>query len=399
LKQQDSIRAGLLNAYLAPLRYISAVGEVRHVSDMYKWSLNLSQEQALRVEQVYEAVARPVLYEPVNSRYDAARDQNTRPMENRALVEEPAEAARLYQTFFDRKIVNGERATIVRAVRSTWSAGEAQAAWQAVDDRAIRLTRQEITVVERGDWAEVELYEVYQNQTTQRQEVVYYFSLPESAVITGVWLGNTPDRTTRYAYQVAPRGAAQAVYQNEFRRNMDPALVEQIGPRQYRLRVFPVEPQSWQQDGTSNRSVIVNGPPLYMWLTWRVMAQAYAWPLPRLAEKRNVYWDAATTRLVNGAPMSATALGTPLTGVLGTTASDGCRPRARRNAHESGFASRGLAERRDRADPSRVGEQSAQAGWGCATGGRARPLAQHGRACSGCKRASGNCPRRRTLPP
>ncbi len=322
LKQQDSIRAGLLNAYLAPLRYISAVGEVRHVSDMYKWSLNLSQEQALRVEQVYEAVARPVLYEPVNSRYDAARDQNTRPVDNRALVEEPAEAARLYQTFFDRKIVNGERATIVRAVRSTWSAGEAQAALQAVDDRAIRLTHQEITVVERGDWAEVELYEVYQNQTTQRQEVVYYFSLPESAVITGVWLGNTPDRATRYAYQVAPRGAAQAVYQNELRRNMDPALVEQIGPRQYRLRVFPVEPQSWRQDGTSNRSVIVNGPPLYMWLTWRVMAQAYAWPLPRLAEKRNVYWDAATTRLVNGAPMGATALGTPLKGVLGTTGNE-----------------------------------------------------------------------------
>jgi putative PEP-CTERM system integral membrane protein len=284
LKQQEAIRAGLLNAYLAPLRYISAMGEVRHVSDLYKWSLNLTQEQALRVERMYEVVARPVLYEPVKPRYDE-----------------------LYQTFFDRKIVDGERATIVRAVRSTWSSGEAQTAWQAVDDRAIRLTHQEITVVERGDWAEVELYEAYQNQTTQRQEVVYYFSLPESAVITGLWLGNTPDRTTRFAYQVAPRGAAQAVYRNELRRNMDPALVEQIGPRQYRLRVFPVEPQSWQYDATWNRSVIVNGPPLYMWLTWRVLAQDNAWPMPRLAEKRNVYWDAATTRLVNGAPLSAKA--------------------------------------------------------------------------------------------
>ncbi len=321
LKQQEAIRAGLLNAYLAPLRYISAVGEVRHVSDMYKWSLKLSQEQALRVEKMYEAVARPVLYEPVKGRYNEAMNQNTRPMDNRALVEEPAEAAKLYQTFFDRKIVDGERATIVRAVRSTWSAGEAQAAWQAVDDRAIRLTHQEITVVERGDWAEVELYEVYQNQTAQRQEVVYYFSLPESAVITGVWLGNTPDRATRFAYQIAPRGAAQAVYRNEVRRNMDPALVEQIGPRQYRLRIFPVEPQSWQPGGTGNRPAIVNGPPLYMWLTWRVtlaparsqrppvgsagVAQDGAWPMPRLAEKRNVYWDAATTRLVNGVPLSA----------------------------------------------------------------------------------------------
>jgi hypothetical protein len=70
---------------------------------------------------------------------------------------------------------------------------------------------------------------------------VYYFSLPESAVITGVWLGDSPDRNQRYEYTVAPRGAAQAVYRNEVRRNMDPALVEQIGPRQYRLRV----PGSW----------------------------------------------------------------------------------------------------------------------------------------------------------
>ena len=66
---------------------------------------------------------------------------------------------------------------------------DAQAAWQAVDDREIHLNRQEITVTEHGDWADIELYAVYQNQTAQRQEVVYYFSLPESAVISGLWLG------------------------------------------------------------------------------------------------------------------------------------------------------------------------------------------------------------------
>jgi putative PEP-CTERM system integral membrane protein len=42
-----------------------------------------------------------------------------------------------------------------------------------------------------------------------------------------------------------------------------------------------------------------------MWLTWRVLAEDGQWPLPRLAEKRNVYWDGASTRLVNGAPMRA----------------------------------------------------------------------------------------------
>jgi len=137
---------------------------------------------------------------------------------------------------------------------------------------------------------------VYQNRTTQRQEVIYYFSLPESAVVTGLWLGNEPDREQAFAYQVAPRGAAQALYRNEIRYNRDPALVEQIGPRQYRLRAFPIEPQSWSNDSRERRP----GPDLHVWMTYRTVALDGAWPMPRLAEKRNVYWDARTVRLVNG---------------------------------------------------------------------------------------------------
>ncbi|MCP4616796.1 MAG: TIGR02921 family PEP-CTERM protein, partial [Bradyrhizobium sp.] len=153
------------------------------------------------------------------------------------------------------------------------------------------------------DWAEVELYEVYQNQTGQRQEVVYYFSLPESAVITGVWLGNDADRDARFAYRVAPRGAAQAVYRNEVQRNIDPALVEQIGPRQYRLRVFPIEPQNMRWDDDRDSTIVEESPTMHMWLAWRVLADGDVWPLPQMAEKRNVYWDDATVRLLNGETM------------------------------------------------------------------------------------------------
>jgi putative PEP-CTERM system integral membrane protein len=300
LSQQGTLRAGLLNAYLAPFRYLSTSKGVGHVSQMYEYSLKLLPEQAAQVERVYESVARPLLYEPVHSYSTGAWD-------DRAFREEPVEAANLYKAVFDRPINAGERDTVVRAVRQTWSFSQAEAAWQAVDDREIHLVRQEVSVAEHGDWAEVELYEVYQNKTTQRQEVVYYFSLPESAVITGLWLGNSPDRAERYAYQVAPRGAAQAVYRNELRLNRDPALVEQIGPRQYRLRVFPIEPlrQKWNRD--TQRSYVEEGPPLYMWLTLRVMARDNVWPLPRLAERRNVYWDAATVRLVNNSPMQVGA--------------------------------------------------------------------------------------------
>ncbi|MCP4563910.1 MAG: TIGR02921 family PEP-CTERM protein, partial [Bosea sp.] len=73
----------------------------------------------------------------------------------------------------------------------------------------------------------------------------------------------------------------------------------------YRLRVFPVEQQGRRWDEASKRSTIEDGPPLHMWLTWRVFASDKAWPLPRLAEKRNVYWDAESVRQVNGRPMAA----------------------------------------------------------------------------------------------
>ena len=150
----------------------------------------------------------------------------------------------------------------MKAVRNTWSGDQALLAWQAVDDREILLTQQEVNIIEHGDWAEVELFEVYQNHTSTRQEVVYYFSLPETGVVTGVWLGNSPERDERFSFHVAPRGAAQQIYREQLRVNIDPALLEQIGPRQYRLRVFPIEPQIWRWDDKTRKSNVEPGPSL-----------------------------------------------------------------------------------------------------------------------------------------
>lgn len=294
LRREQAIRSGLLNAYLAPFRYISATGEVVHIRSIYESTFRLDRERAFAVQRMYEGVAGPLLYKPVHAQ--------TAPggQDNRALLEEPQEAARLYQAFFDRSIIEAERETIVRAVRSTWSGDQAEAAWQAVDDREVYLLRQEINVSEYGDWAEVEVFEVYQNQTANLQEVVYYFNLPESAVLTGVWLGETPERSQRFEYQVAPRGAAQTVYRNEVRQNQDPALLEQIGPLQYRLRAFPIPPVRMSWDDARGLNSVEEAPPLYLWFTYRTMAIDEAWPLPRLAEKRNVFWDSRTERVVNG---------------------------------------------------------------------------------------------------
>ena len=304
LEDSSAIRTGLLNAYLAPFRYISSQGGVAHVSNMYEGTFGMSYEQAFAVQRLYEAFASPLLYQPVDPQ--PAIPQLIGNSKD-PLVEEPKEAASLYQRFFDETITQGERATIVQAVRSTWSSDQAEAAWQAVDDREVHLVRQEVTLQEHGDWADVELHEVYQNQTANLQEVIYYFNLPESAVITGLWLGSSPDKALAGKFQVAPRGAAQAVYREETRVYRDPALVEQIGPRQYRLRVYPIPQMVMSYDEKSSRTMVGDAPELHMWLAWREMASPTGWPMPRLALKRNLYWDGQTTRLVNGKPVKTNA--------------------------------------------------------------------------------------------
>lgn len=299
-EQEELIRAGLLNTFLAPQRYLGAAGENSVMREMYRWSFNLSEERLEQIQAAHDLVASPLLYRPVKP-----VTANNQRWDNRVFVTEPAEAADLYQQYFDRPLVEAEKELVVRAARSTWMPDQAQNNWLAVDDREIWLARQEVTISEHGDWAEVEIYEVYQNQTAVNQEVVYYFSLPETAVLTGVWLGDSAERSRRFVYQVAPRGAAQTTYRRQVQRNIDPALLEQIGPSQYRLRVFPVEPmrRQWDNNG-AGRSTLTDGPPMHMWLTYQVMAGTEGWPLPYLAQKYNVYWDQESVRLLNGSPLN-----------------------------------------------------------------------------------------------
>jgi len=54
LERSDSIRLGLLNAYLAPFRYVSAHGEVRHITDLYANSFDIPRRDAFKVQGLYE---------------------------------------------------------------------------------------------------------------------------------------------------------------------------------------------------------------------------------------------------------------------------------------------------------------------------------------------------------
>ncbi|MEG4209939.1 TIGR02921 family PEP-CTERM protein [Microcoleus sp. S13_B4] len=273
LAKSDAMRAGLVNAYLSPYRYLSTVVENNHIYEIYKNSLNLPDGAAQTVQHSYNFLMSPFLYQGSSADVEKAE--------------------KLYGEFFDTELQKGDTESVKHAVQSTFNREEAQAGLLNVNEEKVWLQSQEVTVKENGDWADVQLYEVYKNQTPNLQEVFYYFSLPESAAVTGVWLGDTGDLKKRFAFTVSPRGAAQQVYKQQVVERVDPALLEQIGPKQYRLRAFPIpaKREFTQTEGPTE---------MHLWLTYKVMRLPQGWAMPVLAEKRNIFWNQNTRRTIAG---------------------------------------------------------------------------------------------------
>lgn len=278
LGKSEVIRKGLLNAYLSSYRYLSTDVENNHIKEIYRGSFGLSDTDAQTVQNVYNLLMSPFLYKG-----DSQDDQK---------------AEELYAQFFDVPIQRSQREAITHAVRSTYNQEEAKAGLLNINQQYVWLESQTLTVSPKGDWDQIEIHEVYANQTTEQQEVFYYFSLPESAVVTGVWLGESEDRAKRFVYTVSPRGAAQQVYNEQVQVRRDPALLEQVGPRHYRLRVFPIPPKTtfsrWET------TPVQPSPKMHLWVTYQALRQDGETPLPQLAEQRNIYWTNATQRILNG---------------------------------------------------------------------------------------------------
>ena len=278
-KHSDDIRKGLVNAYLYPYRYISSVADSNRMRIMYRDALRLPETTCQWIQNSYNWLISPFLYQ--GKRQDDAK------------------AAKLYAEFFDTPIQKGEKKVVRHALKSTAILDDAKAGVLNIDQKKVWLKKQAVNITEHGAWADIELYEVYENQTFDVEEIFYYFSLPENAVITGIWLGDNDKLGTRFPFKVATRGAAQKVYNSQVRRRrpVDPALLEQVGSRQYRLRAFPVPPKlrSTEIGNPRNRPT-----QMHLWLTYKVMQKEGKWQLPHLEEKRNIYWTRNTQRLWNG---------------------------------------------------------------------------------------------------
>ncbi|MDJ0717393.1 MAG: TIGR02921 family PEP-CTERM protein [Prochloraceae cyanobacterium] len=281
LAKSNVIRRGLVNANLYPYRYLGTTKENNHIYVTYKNVFGFPDSWCQSLQNTYNELMLPFLY--------------------RGAKEDTKKASKFYAEFFDIPLQKAERQAVQHALQSTAIVDQAKAGLINIDQPRVWLRKQEVTVKPQGDWADIELYEVYENKTNDVEEIFYYFSLPESATITGLWLGDTSDRDLRYPPIVSPRGAAQTVYNSQVRRQrpVDPALLEQVGPRSYRLRAFPVPRplRSWERiERNSNRRPTE----LHLWLTYKVMQQKQGWALPKLEERRNIFWTNWTKRIRNG---------------------------------------------------------------------------------------------------
>lgn len=277
LASSNIIRQGLVNANLYPYRYLSTTEDNNHIYAMYN-NLGLPQSTSLFLQNRYNQLLSPFLYQ--GSRNDVQK------------------AATLYAKFFDTPLQKAERKSVRHAIQSTSIVDQAKAGLLNIDQKKVWLEKQEVAIAPHGDWADIEIHEVYQNKTNDVEEILYYFSLPESAAITGLWLGESENVDLRFPFQISPRGAAQEVYNSQVQRPrpIDPALLEQVGPGQYRLRAFPVPPQLSLREIRNGESQTK----MHLWLTYQVMKQKQGWALPKLAEKRNIFWTKKTERIRNG---------------------------------------------------------------------------------------------------
>ena len=278
--RREDIRRDLVNAYLYRYRYLQTRKDTNGIARLYIRNLGFPSPAADAVQSLNRLILSPLLY-------SGARDDDKI-------------AARLYHQIFDEEIQKAERTDIKKALQATWNRDEAEAGLLDIDAKKVFLAEQHIIIEEFEHHAAVEIEEIYENRTGQQQEIYYYFALPEDAAITGLWLGFGADRSKHDKFVVAPRGAAQEVYEAEVQRRVDPALLEQVGPRQYRLRAFPVPPKEMEIRGRrAIETPIEESRPLRMRFTYDVPKTGAAIELPTLLEKRNVFWSKKTKRTLN----------------------------------------------------------------------------------------------------
>lgn len=286
LSDPTRVHEGLVDAYLSSYRYLGGPDVLDEVGRL--WDRSVAEGAGDRLRPLWAWVYSPLLYEGFD---DTSWD-------------DPSQAAERYRAVFDTPIERAAQDRIVWARRNTWQWWDAAAGMIDAGEERVWLEQQEVSIRENGGAYVVTVHDVLRNRTPRDREVVVTFSLPDNAAITGLWLGEDDDQDAAFTHRVSPRGAAQQVYAEQVRRSVDPALVEQVGPNQYRLKAFPVPARGSAWEDAEALSEL--GRPMHVWLEYAVLPVidddgGWVVPAPQVSEVRNLYWTADTVRTVNGA--------------------------------------------------------------------------------------------------
>ena len=110
------------------------------------------------------------------------------------------------------------------------------------DDGRQHLELTEVTVDVRIDErvARTRTDQIFTNHAEWEVEGIYEFTLPEGAIITDLvlWIGDQ-----RIQGLIMEKEEARRVYDDIVRQRIDPALIEQVTPNQFRLSIFPFPAQ------------------------------------------------------------------------------------------------------------------------------------------------------------
>ncbi|MFA5024958.1 MAG: VIT domain-containing protein [Candidatus Shapirobacteria bacterium] len=136
---------------------------------------------------------------------------------------------------------------------------------------------------DNGLLASVTIEEEFENKTYSQKEVVYEFNLPSEATIYNLKLGPNLE----FPGIIAPKGAAQKTYERELLQRRDPALLEQTGPNQYRLRIFPIP--------AKNDNSTLKGKRQKVSFSYVIAQNNGTFALPLYSKKLNVFSDASST--------------------------------------------------------------------------------------------------------
>ena len=106
------------------------------------------------------------------------------------------------------------------------------------DDGRQHLELTRVTVDVRIDErvARTRTDQIFTNHAEWEVEGIYEFTLPEGAIITDLvlWIGDK-----RIQGLIMEKEEARRVYDDIVRQRIDPALIEQVTPNQFRLSIFP----------------------------------------------------------------------------------------------------------------------------------------------------------------